>query len=146
MNRFNKKKLFFGGIGLLVLVVLSLLYMRYASATRIATLNFPDFTVEKLIRSNDNSFVQIESVSIDEPEKIADYDMVLVRVHGSSMDARHLAAIEAAIKKGVTVFSTESDNPKINSLVGRELEYVSALVENGSVKNYRSLFNYIRRN
>lgn len=146
MNRFNKKQLIFGGIGLLVLVVLSLLYMRYASATRIATLNFPDFTVEKLIRSNDNPFIKIESISIDEPEKIADYDMVLVRVHGSSMDARHLAAVEAAIKKGVPVFSTESDNPKINSLVGRELEYVSALVENGSVKNYRSLFNYIRRN
>lgn len=146
MNKFKKKQMIFGGVGFLVLVVLSLLYMCYASVTRIATLNFPEFTVEKLIRSNDNSFVQIESVSIDEPEKIADYDMVLVRVHGSSMNARHLAAIEAAIKKGVPVFSTESDNPKINSLSGRELEYVATLVENGSVKNYRSLFNYIRQN
>lgn len=145
MNKIKKKYLVIGGVGLLLLVALVLLYLRYASPTRIATLNFPDFTVEKLIRSNDNPFVSIEVVPLDEAPKIADYDMVLVRVHGSSMDASHLAAIQAAIKRGVPVFSTESDNPKINSLTGRELEYVASLIENESVKNYRSLFNYVRR-
>lgn len=144
MNRFKTTQLIFG-IGLLILVLFSLLYMRYASVTHIATLNFPDFTVEKMIRSNDNPFVHIESIPLDEPEKIANYDMVLVRIHGNSMNARHLKAIELAIQKGVPVFSTESGNPKINSLSGRELEYVATLVENGSVRNYRSLFNYIRR-
>ena len=144
MNRFKTTQLIFG-IGLLILVLFSLLYMRYASVTHIATLNFPDFTVEKFIRSNDNPFVHIESIPLDEPEKIANYDMVLVRIHGNSMNTRHLKAIESAIQKGVPIFSTESDNPKINSLTGSELEYVATLVENGSVRNYRSLFNYIRR-
>lgn len=145
MNKITKKYIIIGGIALIMLAAFGLLYLRYGSVTRIATLNFPDFTVEKLIRSNDNSFVTIESIPLDDVEKIANYDMVLVRVHGSSMDSRHLAAIEAAIGAGVTVFSTESDNPKINSLTGRELDYVSALIENGSVQNYRSLFNYVRR-
>lgn len=145
MKTMNKNRYIIGGVGLIVLAALTVLYLRYASTTRIATLNFPDFTVEKLIRSNDNPFVLIESVPLDEAQRIADYDMVLVRVHGSSMNGDHLAAIEAAIKAGVPLFSTESDNPKINSLSGRELEYVASLIENESVKNYRSLFNYVRR-
>lgn len=140
----KSKKTYIIAVGALLLV-LALLYVRYASPTKIAALNFPDFTVEKFIRSNNNPFVSIERVGLDKADKIARYDMVLVRVHGSSMDNRHLTAIENAIKAGVPVFSTESDNPKINSLAGRELEYVAALIENGSVKNYRSLFNYIRK-
>lgn len=145
MNRIKKKYFVIGGLGVILLMTLGLLYLRYASVTRIATLNFPDFTVEKLIRSNDNPFVRIESVPLDRVDEIASYDMVLVRVHGTSMDSLHLRAIESAIKAGVTVYSTESDNEKINSLHGRELQYVATLLENGSVKNYRSLFNYIRR-
>lgn len=141
----NRKKIYVIGVTTLVMVVACVvLYLGYGSTTRIATLNFPDFTVEKFIRSNNNSFVEIQSVTLDEVERIKDYDMVLVRVHGSSMDSRHLEAIESAIRAGVPVFATESDNPKINSLHGRELEYISTLIENGSVKNYQSLFNYIR--
>lgn len=141
----NRQKIYFtGAVTLIMVIVCVLFYLYYGSRTRIATLNFPDFTVEKFIRSNNNSFVKIESVGLDDVEQIMDYDMVLVRVHGSSMDSRHLQAIERAIQAGVPVFATESDNPKINSLQGRELEYVSTLIENGSVKNYQSLFNYIR--
>jgi cobaltochelatase CobN len=120
-------------------------YSRYISPTRIATLNFPDFTVEKFIRSNNNPFVKIKSIDLGKASDISKYDMVLVRIHGSSMDKTHLDAIRKAIGKNVPVFSTESSNPEINSLTGRELEYISTLMENGSVKNYQSLFNYIRK-
>lgn len=140
----NKKLIIYICIATAIVVALSCIYGVFMSRTKIATLNFPDFTVEKFIRSNNNPFVKIESVPLDEAEKIADYDAVLVRVHGSSMDAKHLEAIKNAIAKGVTVFSTESSNAQINSLKGREKEYVSTLMENGSVRNYQSLFNYMR--
>lgn len=140
----NKKIVIYISIAAAVVVAMLCIYGFFTSITKVATLNFPDFTVEKLIRSNNNPFVKIESVQLDDVEKIADYDVVLVRVHGSSMTAKHLKAIKNAIAKGVAVFSTESDNTEINSLKGRELEYISTLMENGSAKNYRSLFNYIR--
>ncbi|MBE9487574.1 MAG: cobaltochelatase subunit CobN [Bacteroidetes bacterium] len=141
----KKKKYLYFGLIIFLAVLLGIGYSCFMSKTKIATLNFPSFTVEKFIRSNNNPFVTIESVGLDEVEKISDYDMVLVRIHGSSLTNVHFQAIKKAIEKGVSVFSTESDNAKINSLKGRELEYVSTLMDNGSVKNYGSLFNYVRK-
>ena len=142
----NRKKLLYiiGGVAAAV-AILAMLYCRFASVTRVATLNFPDFTVEKFIRSNDNPFIKINPIGLDEAEKIAKYDFVLVRIHGSSLNGTHLQAIKKAIAKGVPVYATESDNPEINTLSGRELEYIDALMANGSIQNYRSLFNYVRK-
>ncbi|MBD5389623.1 cobaltochelatase subunit CobN [bacterium] len=142
-----KRKAIYCSVGVCVIALLGLcgLYMRYGAKTEVATLNFPDFTVEKMRRANDNAFVKIEPVDLEQVEKIRRYDMVLVRVHGSGLGQRHLDAIRSAIAKGVPVFSTESTNAEINSLDSAQLAYVAALMDNGSVRNYRSLFNYIRR-
>ena len=129
-----------------IAIVVGLLYKSLVSTTNIATLNFPDFTVEKFIRSNNNSFVNIETVSLDKVEDIMDYDVVMVRIHGATMTARHQQAISKAIEKGIPVYATESDNAAINSLGDMELKYISALMDNGSVKNYQSMFNFIRKN
>ncbi len=146
MKTIRKKKLIYV-VAIAVFTIIALLfYCRYLSPTKIATLNFADFSVEKFIRSNNNSQIKIESVPLDEVERIKDYDMVLVRVHGSNLNATHLQTIEEAIASGVSVYSTESDNKKINTLSGRELEYLHTLFDNGSVKNNRSAFNYIRKN
>lgn len=142
----NRKLRSIAIILIILLGIMTWAYNRYASQTVIATLNFPDFTVEKLIRSNNNPFVKIVSVDLDQADDISKYDMVLVRVHGSSMDKKHLEAIKQAIEKGIPVYATEHTNREINSLMGRELDYVTTLMDNGSVKNYRSLFNYIRKN
>ncbi len=141
-----KRRYIFCTAAVIVLAIAALLYHSLVSPTKIGTLNFADFSVEKFIRSNNNPFVKIESIPLEEVNKLDNYDMLLVRVHGSSMNATHLAAIEKAIAKGTPVFSTESDNPKINSLEGQELKYFSTLMDNGSVKNNQSMFNYIRKN
>ena len=72
----NRKKLLYiiGGVAAAV-AILAMLYCRFASVTRVATLNFPDFTVEKFIRSNDNPFIKINPIGLDEAEKIAKYDI-----------------------------------------------------------------------
>lgn len=142
-----KRKAIYCGLGVCVIALLGLcgLYMRYGAKTKVATLNFPDFTVEKMRRANANAYVHIEPVDLERVEKIRRYDMVLVRVHGVGPDERQLAAIRAAIVKGVPVFSTDSGHAAINSLDSAQRAYVAALLDNGSVRNYRSLFNYIRR-
>ncbi len=141
-----KKKAIYGiAVALGIALGLCCLYMRYAAKTNVATLNFPDFTVEKMRRANDNVFVKIEPVDLAQASKIRRYDMVLVRVHGSGLGPDVVAAIKTAMARGVPVFSTESQNTEINSLDSAARTYVAALMENGSVRNYRSLFNFIRR-
>lgn len=140
----HKKLIVWSCAAAVLLAALLWCYGRWMAPTRIATLNFPDFTVEKFIRSNDNPHIRIRAVALDEAERIASYDMVLVRIHGSSLDKSHFDAIRRAIAKGVPVYATESDNAEINTLTGRELAYIDALMDNGSVRNYRSLLNYIR--
>lgn len=130
----------------IVIVALLAVYSTTMSPTRVAMLNFPDFTVEKMIRSCDNNFIRIGSVPLEDVDDIEDYDFVLVRIHGSSLTGTHLEAIKKAISKGVPVFSTESDNKDINSQKGREQEYLATLMDNESVANYRSLLNYVRKN
>ncbi len=140
----NKKRIISGVVAVAV-CLLAVIYNCFFSRTVIATLNFPDFTVEKFIRSNDNPFIKIEAVDLDDAESISGYDMVLVRIHGSSLTKTHLDAIKKAIGKGVPVYSTEKSNADINTLKGRELDYIATLMDNGSVKNYRSMFHYIRK-
>ncbi|MFI3298019.1 MAG: hypothetical protein R3Y59_10430, partial [bacterium] len=144
---FNKKRIIaISIIALFILSITSIAYSKLFSPTRIATFNYPDFSVEKFIRSNDNPFVKIKSVELDNAKSLKKYDMVLIRIHGASMDSTHLLAIEDAIKSGVAVYATESDNEKINTLSGSEMDYVNTLLSNNSVKNNRSFFNYVRKN
>lgn len=122
----------------------ALCYVRYAAPTRVAVFNFPDFTVDKMVRSNDNRHIRIESVPLDEAFRLGRYDVALVRVHGASLDATHMEAVKRAVEKGTAVFSTESGDAQLNSQSGAEQAYLTALMENECVRNYRSLFNYAR--
>ncbi len=109
----NRKKLLYiiGGVAAAV-AILAMLYCRFASVTRVATLNFPDFTVEKFIRSNDNPFIKINPIGLDEAEKIAKYDFVLVRIHGSSLNGTHLQAIKRRLPKGYPSMPPRAITPK----------------------------------
>ena len=145
MKKITRKQIIFLTLVVAIVFAVGTFYNTKVSTTNIATLNFPDFTVEKFIRSNDNPFVNIETVPLNDVEDILDYDMIMVRIHGASMTSRHSDAIKKAIQKGIPVYTTESDNAQINSLSEVELKYISALMDNGSVGNYKSMFNYIRK-
>ncbi len=142
----NNKNIILFAIAVVILSLLWMYYSSFVSKTRVATLNFPDFMVEKFVRSNNNSWIEIEPLALDDTTKFNRYDAILVRVHGVKMNASHLNSLKKAISSGVAVYATESDNKEINSISGRELEYLATLMDNGSVKNYRSFFNYLRKN
>lgn len=120
----------------------ALVYCRFFSKTVIGTYNFPDFTVEKFIRANDDPSVRIEMIPMQEPDRMKKYDFVLVRVHGNVLTDVHYETIRQAISEGVTVYSTDASDSTVNSLSGDELQYVHTLMENGCNANYRSLFKY----
>ena len=65
-------------------------------------------------------------------------------MHGAAITPEHRDAMVEAGAKGTIVIAGKDDG-YINGVFGRELDYIVTLLENGSVKNYRSLFNYLRK-
>lgn len=56
---FNKRNIYIA-VGSIIIITLVLLWFWKFSATKVATFNYPDFNVEKFIRSNNNSSVKIK--------------------------------------------------------------------------------------
>ena len=69
-------------IGLVVLALALLAgawqgYNRLVSPTRIALVNYEDFQVARVFKSNENPLIKVETVPLEELERVTDYDLVL---------------------------------------------------------------------
>lgn len=121
-------------------------YSTYVSPTKIAVVSFPGFMVEKMERANTNSWVHLELLETEELDKLHNYPFVLVRGHGIRISAEQLDLIRNASEKGTKIFMADVNNPEyeLTNISGKELDYVSTLLNNKGSKNFRSLFNYVR--
>ncbi len=141
------KKKVFGGIVLVFLLVFSWYYYHNKiAATKVAAIAYPEFMLEKMRKSNNNTWVKIEDLPLERIDEIVDYDFVLLRGHGIRISPEQLQIIRESGEKGLKIFIGEVTNPEydVTNLVGGELDYISELMENGCTQNYRNLFNYIR--
>lgn len=141
------KKKIVGTILLLVFVVAaSYFYNKNIAVTKIAAIAFPDFMLEKMQTSNQSSWVEIKNLPLDNIEDINDYDFVLLRGHGIRISPEQLQEIRDAGEKGLKIYIGSVTNPEydLTNLTGKELDYISGLMENKCTQNYQSLFNYIR--
>lgn len=142
------KKKILGGIVLLLLIAGAVYYYnKNMATTKIAAIAFPDFMLEKMINSNNNSSIQIENLPLEEIDKIEKYPFVLLRGHGIRIASEQLQKIREAGENGVKIYIGSVTNPEydLTNLVGKELDYISGLMENKCTQNYQSLFNYVRK-
>ena len=131
--------------GLMLLLCLS--WWHWASPTRIALLNFQDFQTAKMVRSAGNSFVKVEALGVDEIDRLRKYDAVLVFGMGLRITAEDRAEMQRLADKGLPFYSyavTSPDNDICN-LDSLQRATVEAYLGNGGTGNFRSLFNYVRR-
>jgi cobaltochelatase CobN len=137
-------------ITLLLIVVIGGIwtaYSKFMSPTKIAVVNFPGFTVEKMMRANTNNWVEIKPLDLSEINKIERYPLVLIRGHGVRISPEQLDQIREASEKGVKIYVADVTNPEydLSNLQGEELDYIADLLDNKGSKNFRSLFNYTRQ-
>lgn len=142
-----KKRIFLiSGIVLVVIVLCAFLWIKLASPTKVALVNFQNFQVAKMIKSSDN-FIKSKQLSIDDFDQLKKYDAVLIFAMGIRMTDEHRAVLEKLKSKGVPVYSTAVTDPvnNISSLDSTQAKLVGDYLGNGGKSNYKSLFNYIRK-
>ncbi|MCM1042129.1 MAG: cobaltochelatase subunit CobN [Bacteroides sp.] len=131
----------------ILLLALWILWACLASPTKIALVNFQDFQVAKMVRSTENGFVKARPISVDELSRVKKYDAVLVFGMGLRITGEDRALLQKIADKGVPFYSFATTSPDNNicNLDSVQASVLEDYLGNGGTSNYRSMFNYIRK-
>lgn len=142
-----KQKLLITGVLLTVLLIAWYIWGNVAGITKVALVNFPTYQVAKMSKSLDNHFIDLKQIAIDEFDQLDRYDAILVFGMGIRMTDEHRAVLKRLKEKKTPIFSTAVTDPvnNISSLDSIQNKCVTTYLANGGSVNYRSLFNYIRK-
>lgn len=123
-----------------------LLWNRYVSPTKIALVNFQAINLGQIGKANDNSFVKIEELPVEEIEKAGKYDMVFVTGMGLRLTAEQRQSLIDAAEGGTPVFTIGATNPDndINSVDSIDAVFLKQYLTGGR-NNYRNMLRYVRR-
>lgn len=122
------------------------LWTSLASSTRIAFVNYQAITLGQIAKANDNTFIKVEELSIDELDRADDYDMVFVNGMGLRITGEQRQLLVAAAEDGTPVVTTAVTNPQnqIISIDSVDNEFISQYLVGGR-NNYRNMLCYVRR-
>ena len=146
MDKNKRKKIILISIAAALLLLVAILFWRAkCGPTRIAFVNYQITTLGQIAKSNNNSFVKIKEVSLDELDKLSRYDMVFVNGMGLRITAEQRQTILDVAAK-VPVMTVSATNPDNYILSVDEATEDTLLQYLGSPKraNYASLLNYVR--
>lgn len=142
-----KRKLIIAGVILAIILIAWGVWRGIAGTTRVALVNFPKYQVAKMSKSLDNHFIELKQLTIDDFDQLNRYDAILIFGMGIRMTDDHRAVLEKLKDRHVPIFSTAVTDPvnKISSLDSLQDKRVAEYLSNGGSANYRSLFNYVRK-
>ncbi|WP_029902611.1 cobaltochelatase subunit CobN [Prevotella sp. 10(H)] len=143
----TKSKIIISVVAILLITAGIIAWNKLASTTKIALVNFQQFQATSLIKANNDNFIKYEEVSVDQLDKLKNYDFVLAFGMGLSVSADQRAIIQAAADKGTPVYIYAATNPENNicNLDSIQKSAVSDYLQNGNKKNYQNLARYIRQ-
>ena len=144
----KKKKLILGGLAVaLVAILLAFVWIKWCSATRIGFLHYQAIDLGQIAKANDNGFVKLEEVSLEQLGDLDDYDMVFVNGMGLRLTQEQREQIQKAADKGLPMLTTMSTNPdnNFNTLDSLQTDTLQKYLGEGGYENYRSVLNYVRR-
>lgn len=117
------------------------------SATRIAFVNFQTIQQGSISKANDNSSIKLSEVSLDDLDRLTNYDMVFVNGMGLRVVEEQRRQIQQAADKGIPVYTSMATNPANNicNLDSVQQNQIRGYLTNGGKTNYRNMLNYIRK-
>ena len=122
-------------------------YKKYLSPTKIAFINYQEFQLSRISKSNTNSWIKIDALDLDELDKIRDYTAVFIFGRGFQMSDEQMETLKAAGYAGVNLFVNAATNPNmdVSNLKGKILDNVSDYLKYGGSRNYSNLLSYVRK-
>ena len=133
---------------LLLIIGIAIVWNKFASTTKIGLINFQQFQTTSIIKANTDNFIEYEEISLDDLEKIKNYDFILGFGMGLNISSEQREIIQSAADKGTPLFIYAATNPDNNicNLDSIQKEDITSYLKNGDKKNYLNLARYVRQN
>ena len=145
----TRKKLFLIISACVIAIVAALVaWNKLAAPTRIAFVNYQPITLGEIGRANNNSFIKIERLEIENLSDASTFDMVFVNGMGLRLTDDERRLLAAAAESGTPILTTAATNPD-NLIISTDSVSTDALkqyLSGGGRENYRSMLNYVRTN
>ncbi len=144
----NKKQIIlFSSLALILIIGAIVAWNAMASSTRIAFVNYQAITLGQISKANDNnSFVKIEELPVEELDRAGKYDMVFVNGMGLRITDEQRQVLTDAADKGTPVMTIAATNPQnlIMSVDSVDQTFLKQYLAGGK-NNYRNLLKYVRK-
>lgn len=134
---------------LLIIVLLGIwAYNVWFGTTKIAFVNFQTITMGGIAKANDNSFIKLQEVPVEELDRLSGFDVVFVNGMGLRVVEEQRQQIQKAADKGVLVYTTMATNPANNICTIDSVDQVAlrGYLGSGGRRNYKNMLNYVRKN
>lgn len=143
-----KKKWLALGCLLIVILLGAWGYNTWFGTTKIAFVNFQTMTMGGIAKANDNSFIKLQEVPVEELGRLSGFDMVFVNGMGLRVVEEQRQQIQKAADKGVPVYTSMATNPANNicTIDSVDQAAIRGYLGSGGRRNYRNMLNYIRKN
>ena len=143
----KKSKIILGGCIVVAALTGLSVWNTWFSATKIAFVNFQTIQQGSISKANDNSFIKLSEVSLDNLDRLTNYDMVFINGMGLRIVEEQRQQIQQAADKGIPVYTSMATNPANNicNLDSIQQNLIRGYLSNGGKTNYRNMLNYIRK-
>lgn len=143
----KKSKIILGGCIVVAALTGLSVWNIWFSTTEIAFVNFQTIQQGSISKANDNSFIKLSEVSLDNLDRLTNYDMVFINGMGLRIVEEQRQQIQQAVDKGIPVYTSMATNPTNNicNLDSIQQNLIRGYLSNGGKTNYRNMLNYIRK-
>lgn len=142
-----KKKIILGVCIVAAALIGISVWNTWFSPTKIAFINFQTIEQGSISKANDNSFIKLSEVSLDNLDRLTGYDMVFINGMGLRIVEEQRRQIQQAADKGIPVYTSMATNPANNicNLDSVQQNLIRGYLINGGRTNYRNMLNYTRK-
>ncbi|MBD5373723.1 MAG: cobaltochelatase subunit CobN, partial [Bacteroides sp.] len=144
----TSRKITLASVAVAILITAAIVaWKSMGSSTKIAFVNYQPITLGEIGKSNDNSFIKIENLSVEDLENASKFDMVFVNGMGLRITEEQRESLSKAAESGTPVITTAATNPDnyIVSTDSVDTEFLKQYLQGGGRANYRSMLNYVRK-